>query len=283
MTTTVERGGGGDPIELGASGHELIREKDFGEMTPDEFRLARRLLATRDFTWNSFESAHTRLHLAGDMEIRRVNQLADSIERAREAALAMLNEGEIADEAPIEIFLVETRDDMRRLVGRPISGSGFPDELAAVLVAGVGYRPFFRHELTHSYAAHRWGRRQAGAWLDEGLAALATGACQGHSIDAVAGWYVERGDSPTLDALAGDFYQIPELPGYFTAASLVDFLRHQDGIGAVRSIWRGELAGTDRSHPLGAQTEKLWAEWRRHLATVSPGTLDTAAVGRNGC
>jgi uncharacterized protein with von Willebrand factor type A (vWA) domain len=36
---------GGDPIELGASGHELIREKDFGEMTPDEFWLARRLIA----------------------------------------------------------------------------------------------------------------------------------------------------------------------------------------------------------------------------------------------
>jgi uncharacterized protein with von Willebrand factor type A (vWA) domain len=36
---------GGDPIELGASGHELLREKDFGEMTPDEFLLARRLIA----------------------------------------------------------------------------------------------------------------------------------------------------------------------------------------------------------------------------------------------
>jgi uncharacterized protein len=35
----------GDPIELGASGHELIREKDFGEMSPDEFWLARRLIA----------------------------------------------------------------------------------------------------------------------------------------------------------------------------------------------------------------------------------------------
>src|SRR5918994_2239828 len=34
----------GEPLELGASEHELIREKDFAEMTPDEFERARRLM-----------------------------------------------------------------------------------------------------------------------------------------------------------------------------------------------------------------------------------------------
>ena len=37
--------GDGDPLELGASGHELLREKDFAEMTRDEFRRVRRLIA----------------------------------------------------------------------------------------------------------------------------------------------------------------------------------------------------------------------------------------------
>jgi len=36
----------GEPLELGASGHELLREKDFAEMTPDEFRRLRRLIQT---------------------------------------------------------------------------------------------------------------------------------------------------------------------------------------------------------------------------------------------
>jgi uncharacterized protein len=46
-----EPGGGepdeelGDPLELGASGHELLREKDFAEMTPDEYRRVKRLIA----------------------------------------------------------------------------------------------------------------------------------------------------------------------------------------------------------------------------------------------
>ncbi|MBM3677811.1 MAG: VWA domain-containing protein [Actinobacteria bacterium] len=39
-----EEVGGDDPLELGASGQELLREKDFGEMSADEFRRVRRLM-----------------------------------------------------------------------------------------------------------------------------------------------------------------------------------------------------------------------------------------------
>jgi uncharacterized protein with von Willebrand factor type A (vWA) domain len=35
----------GDPVELGESGHELLRVKDFAEMTPDEYRRVKRLIA----------------------------------------------------------------------------------------------------------------------------------------------------------------------------------------------------------------------------------------------
>jgi uncharacterized protein with von Willebrand factor type A (vWA) domain len=36
---------GGDPLERGASGHELLREQDFARMTPEEFARARHLIA----------------------------------------------------------------------------------------------------------------------------------------------------------------------------------------------------------------------------------------------
>jgi uncharacterized protein with von Willebrand factor type A (vWA) domain len=38
--------GAGGEVAVGASAHELLREKDFGEMTPDEFEQAKRLIAT---------------------------------------------------------------------------------------------------------------------------------------------------------------------------------------------------------------------------------------------
>ncbi len=36
----------GDPLELGASANELLREKDFAEMSPDEYRRVKRLIAS---------------------------------------------------------------------------------------------------------------------------------------------------------------------------------------------------------------------------------------------
>jgi hypothetical protein len=51
------------------------------------------------------------------MAIDRVGQLADSVEVARRFALALLDEGSVADEPPLEVVFVETRADMQRLAG----------------------------------------------------------------------------------------------------------------------------------------------------------------------
>lgn len=137
------------------------------------------------------------------MNPQRVGKLADSIEQARDVALTRLNEPNIAGEAPIEVFLVETD--------------------------------------------------------------------------------VAAGDAPSLESLTGDFYDLLELPAYFTAASFTDFLKQRHGIDALRSIWRGEFAGADRVHLLGGEMARLWAEWRRQLANTPPATLDTARLRKDGC
>src|SRR4030095_5360260 len=92
---------------------------------------ATRFLATPGFAWHSFASPHARLHLGAGMSIARVDQLADSVDRAREVVLASLDEADVAGEASIELVLGETRDDMQRRAGRPAAGHGFSDELTA--------------------------------------------------------------------------------------------------------------------------------------------------------
>ena len=64
---------GGDPVELGASGHELLREKDFGEMSPVEFALARRLIAAIADARPRRASRRRRRDLRGDrLDMRRL-------------------------------------------------------------------------------------------------------------------------------------------------------------------------------------------------------------------
>ena len=63
----------GDPLELGASGHELLRDKDFAEMTPDEYRRVRRLIAAIAESRPLRDSRRRRADPRGDrMDMRRL-------------------------------------------------------------------------------------------------------------------------------------------------------------------------------------------------------------------
>jgi hypothetical protein len=254
-------------------------------VTPDTMgETARAYLANPSFAWQVTESAHTRIHVpAGSAVTARLPDLIDSVEAACTTALAILGEVNRQGEPRLAVFLVDTRADMQRLIGWPYGGLAIPGELTAAFVAGPGYRPFFRHELTHAYAAVRWGPMRSGAWLTEGLATLATGPCQDHSVDAVAAGYRRAGTLPPLTALTTDLRAFPELPAYFAAASLVKFVRQQEGLGALRALWRGERQGTDSAHPLGERTADIEAAWHRHLDSIVPAELDTVRLQREGC
>jgi hypothetical protein len=129
----------------------------------------------------------------------------------------------------------------------------------------------------------RWGQMRSGAWLTEGLATLATGPCQGQSVDAVAAGFRRAGALPAVTALAADLRAFPELPGYFASASLVRFLRQHEGLPALRGLWRGERPMTDYAHPLGKRTAELESAWHQYLDSIEPAVLDTARLQREGC
>ncbi len=246
--------------------------------------IARQLLAAKGFAWTSFQTAHARIHLANTMNAARIDVIADSVENARRVVLALIHEPEIPDEEPLELFLVETRDDLRRLLGAAVTGTGYPSELTAVAVAGDGYRAFYRHYMTHTYVARRWGRRRAGSWLDEGLATRATGNCQGNSIDAIVAGYANDGRMPSLAVLTSPaFDSLPELPANFTAASLVDFFQRKKGIAAVRALWRGEAGGVTDDQPLGPGTDSIWKAWQHHLGGVTPAKVSPNWLRQDGC
>lgn len=242
---------------------------------------ARELLARPGFAWRTLTTPIARIHVVEGSAVQRIlPELADSIADARKIALLTLREPEIDSEPKLELFLVDTREDMQRLMGRPIGGFAQPGELTAAFVAGPGYHPFLRHELTHAYASVRWGSLAAGEWLTEGLAALAQGTCQGHTIDELAAGFLANGEVPPLTTLTKRFRDLPELPSYMAAASAAGFLERASSIDAVRALWR---SGSTGGHPLGPNGEALESRWRSYLRTLTPASLDTLRLRREGC
>ncbi|HYN81853.1 MAG TPA: hypothetical protein VES88_10160 [Gemmatimonadaceae bacterium] len=245
---------------------------------------ARTLLAREGFDWRVFETTHARLHAARRSRVfDRAPSLADSVEQARKTALSTLEESDLPGEPKIEVFLLDTREDMKRITGRTISGFALPGELTAVFAAGPGYKPLIRHELTHAISFVRWGELRGGQWRSEGVATLAQGNCQGHSTDEIAAGYLTSGKLPSVASMLHDFRGIGELQGYIGAASFADHLRRRYGIATLRALWQGRAPDSLTNDLAKADGGNAEREWRAALRGIAPANLDSARLYREGC
>jgi hypothetical protein len=241
------------------------------------------------FSWRAVELPHRGLRLyiqrgtAADADPRA---LTDSVMRAQADVLALLAEPLLtsrdsltSDDHPAALFVLGSRDDMRRLTGRPLAGFVQPGEATAFFVWAPSFRAPLRHELAHLYTFERWGRPAAGAaaaWLIEGIGAWVGGPCLGETPDALAAGLLARGRLPSVEELSGRFRDLAEDVAMPAVGSLVAFIHAREGVAGLRTRWR---SGRGASPPDSA----LSAEWRVHLTGIQPSTLDIARVLKEGC
>lgn len=255
---------------------------------------ARRAFATTGFAWRVVELPErgVRLYLQGGTAADvNADIVIDSVKRAQTEVLAMLGEllltpgqsdGAVSTASGLgdaDLFFVGSRDDMRRLAGRPLAGFVQRGEATAFFLWASGYRAPLRHELAHLYTFERWGRPAAGdsaTWLVEGIGAWAGGACQGHSPDALAAALLARRLLPTVEQLAVGFRSLPEERAFPAAASLTQFLHTRESIAGLRKRWGA-------GHREALPETQVEATWHAHLRTIRPESLDVARVIREGC
>jgi len=236
-----------------------------------ETRLARHLLARGE--WLSYSGPTGHIHYrAGSYAARTTVSTSQSVDSAREAVLAFL---QLRDTEPLEVFFVDSRAEMQQLVGRPIGGMVQSGERTALLVYNENYSPFITHELTHLYTHHHWGTPRTGRWISEGVAALAAGDCQGHSLAALVKGLHDDGKLRPWPRLIADFDSIDEIAGNLQAASMVEFLRAQRGWRVVRQIWM---------KPDWEPPPELERMWLGHVTNASASArLDVSQLREKGC
>lgn len=253
--------------------------------------VAARVFDAPGFSWRAVELPRHGLRLyiqrGTDADEGR-RALTESVLRAQADVLALLAEPLVAPRSsphdtagpvPAALFILGSRADMQRLVGRPLAGFVQQDEATAFFVWTSAYRAPLRHELAHLYTFQRWGQPPAGAaatWLVEGIGAWAGGPCLGKSPDALAAGLLTSGRLPSVEELSAHFRELDEEVAMPSAGSLIGFIHAQEGITGLRTRWgsgAGELL----------PDSGLSAAWRTHVASVRPGTLDMARVLQEGC
>lgn len=185
--------------------------------------------------------------------------------------------------APMDVFFVETRDHMARVIRGRATGFAQPSARAVFLVTNPSWRAFERHEIMHVIAWQAWGPPGPNTdWLVEGLAQAADGACAGYAnADVLLVLTARQGWIP-LETLLTDFRNQPDLRAYLQAAAFVDYLLGRVRAPALRQLWQGgaEPGSIVAGHTLDA----LAREWRAGLVPAAhPSPEAMARVEGDGC
>lgn len=239
--------------------------------TPHGEGLARQLLSREEYDWQTRTEPFGHIHYLKDSHAEKTaDSLAEQITEARATVLKFIGESETGP--PSELFFVDSRGEMQRLIGRPLGGMVKSGEKVALFVYGPGYAPFLKHELTHLYTHYSWGQPRGGRWISEGIATLVTGPCQGHSVDQLAAGLMQGRQMKSWRELQTEFDVIPEVPANVQAASMTAFILQTRGMDALKYAWDGDstFVGLER-------------DWLDQLGTAQPAELDINWLIERGC
>jgi hypothetical protein len=178
-----------------------------------------------------------------------------------------------------ELFLVESRDEVRRVTGLSAVGVALSQHnaLVAVEVGNFPNKILLRHELTHLFSAAVLPPVEAPVpWVSEGLASWVTPECAGHTHRAFGFALLEADLLPSRASLEGEFYALDDFTSYAAAASLIDFAVGTWGTDSIPVLWTRSLDGLED----WAGTEDAYADWIAYLreTPADARTLDDVAA-----
>jgi hypothetical protein len=183
----------------------------------------------------------------------------------------------------IDLFFIETREQMTRLIGGRATGFAQPSARAVFLVTNPAWRAFERHEIMHVVAGQAWGPPAPNTeWLVEGLAQAADGQCAGRSnTDVLLALTARHGWIPLTTLLTAFRTQL-DLRAYLQAAAFVDYLLAQADSSALRELWR--RGATPESRVGGESLEAHARRWRDQVrSSWRPTAEQIDHIEASGC
>lgn len=244
--------------------------------------LAASALTNPRFAWQPRSVPGFRVYFqAGSYASRHQDSLLTRLPSALRHARTLLQTS--APSAPIDVFFVETRDQMSQLIGGRATGFAHQSARAVFLMTDTSWRAFERHEVMHIVAWHAWGPPAANSdWLQEGLAQAADGRCGNSSNDAVLRGLTERRGWIPLQDMLTNFRRQPDLRAYLQAAAFTGHLLRAFGPATLADLWR---RGATPDSVLGTRTlavvEKEWRE--RMIGGALPDPAELARIEEIGC
>jgi len=250
----------------------------------DEFTgMAQAALSHPDFVWKSIKGDGCRIHYQpGSFAARHVVMLLRSAERSIEESLEFLEVEEYGRR--IEIFYVNSREEMKKLVGMGSTGFADSESNSVYLVCKDDWRSFDQHEITHILSLTIWGNpHEPVEWIREGLAVYVDGRCGQYTINDLVRYVLEEDEFPSLKTVIFGFREQNDLIAYLKCGSVVGYIYETYGLEALRKLWDEGVENVQ--NVLGMTLDELEAEWRAHILEGSSleTDVDWKAIEDHGC
>lgn len=253
----------------------------YPEVSAPDQKEVRRILEDHRFDWVTIETANTRIHFpSGSYAETRRSHLPARAEESRRTVLSRLSVTEYPE--LLHLFYVDSRQDMEKLTGSPVTGFSYYDDQAIVAVFNDGWRAFERHELTHTVTLSSW-TPPAGPAVVEGLATYVDGLCGGYENGRVLRTILDLGLLIPMQRLVRSFRQQDDLIAYLQAAGIIEFMVQRQGSGAVALLWD---RGLRASPALLRTSHDAFLEEFEHWLTSTYDPVPTGAwepIRANGC
>ncbi len=168
-------------------------------------------------------------------------------------------------QAKINLFVVDSREQMKLLVGRETNGSAFYDYNTVTGIASGKINSIYsNHELFHVIAMNLWGVPDV--WINEGMAVYSDNEWHGHDLYQLTKYLVDNKRYISLDKLIKIFRKTDDLISYPLAGSFVKYLDETYGRDIVIKIWMTKTKNL--KNLTGKTIDQLESDWLTKVKTV---------------
>ncbi|SJZ31911.1 hypothetical protein [Sediminibacterium ginsengisoli] len=211
--------------------------------------------------WKKHQSDHFILFVEpGQYADQHANLIRKNLETTRQQIVHFLNDSSFADTA--NIIIVDSKEKIKRLLGFEAQGFAIPENNIVVFLHNSNYSLATKHELTHYYAFHIWGK-PANNWFSEGLAVYYDNTWSRYQVDSLCKYLKNERRLFNLTALTKDFYALNAMIAYPQIGSFTGFLLVTYGNDKLRELWEKGFKEVKKIYR--KSLKDLEEEWLRYL------------------
>jgi hypothetical protein len=254
-----------------------------GSVAQESDDYVKKALEDSTFAWRSIASGGITIYYRkGSFADEHRMMILRSVSAALDEDLELLGETEY--DAPLNVFYLDSRQEMERIIGRPYAGFSNWGANGVFLVLNPEWRSFEKHEIAHMVTMGMWGPpHETSRWMIEGVAVFCDGWCRDYTVDEVAMSLLSGSQLPPLQELFEDYSALGEIRAGFYAASVIGFIYHTYGPQALRRLWDhgcGDMKGV-----LGddvGDIENAWKDYLKQTVKTDPH-VDLDVINKKGC